>query len=191
MRNYFIGLAIVVVLIIGISVFVSKVIHHKPKTTPTTTQTSKPEKFIDKTTQVSLTADGATVGVESHRAIRITIDNSSRTIDLISGYDDGVYETKTFPNNSSAFSAFLAAINTYGFSSENTNAAKDERGVCPLGIRYVYEATYRSGDPLRSWGSSCKGVNRFIGQGPNIQQLFRNQIPDYNKIVKGVNLTKP
>ncbi len=168
-----------------------KLVTRKPAQRPATGQTTQ-AKFADKTTEVRFTTDGAVVGLERHQAIRITVNPSSRTVEVLKGYDGEVVRTQSHANDQTAYSRFLIALGSYGYTRENSQASKDERGVCPLGVRYIYEATYQNGAPLRSWSSSCGSKNeRFQGTVSGVQQLFRNQIPGYSKFVSGISLTRP
>lgn len=189
MRVFGIILTILIVIIMGWGI--ARLVTGKPNKPAATTQTTKQVKFADKATEVRLTIDGAVVGLENHQLIRITINPSSRTVEVLKGYNGEVVRTQNLSNDQAAFTRFLIALNTYGYTRENTQASKDERGVCPLGLRYIYEASYTSGPSLRSWSSSCGGKNeRFLGIVSSVQQLFRNQIPNYSKFVSGVSLTR-
>lgn len=190
MRNFLIALAVFIIVIVGLGTIVSRIADRKPASKPAQGQTTKQEKFADKATKVRLTSDGAVVGLERHQAIRITVDQSNRTFEILRGYNGEVVSSESIPNDSAAFTRFLIALDSYGYNKENPKASKDERGACVLGIRYIYEATYKSGDPLRSWSSSCS-AGRLQGNAGSIQQLFRNQIPEYSKLTSNVNLTQP
>lgn len=185
-----IALAVFIIIVIGLWTLVRAIFSRDPAPV-TTSQTASKEKFADRVTKVRFTADGAIVNLENRRSIRITINQTERKIEILKGYNEEIIREQSFGNDTAAFTKFLTALDGYGYTLENPKVSKDERGVCPLGIRYIYEATYESGDPLRSWSSSCSGGNRIHGKVPGIQQLFRNQIPNYNKIVSDVNLTHP
>lgn len=189
MRNFLIALAVFIIVVGGLGTLVVNVVNRDPDPAPADSQTSSQQKFSDRTTKVRFITDGAIVGLERHRSIRITVDQSNRTLEVLRGYNEEVIRSQEFANDSAAFTKFLIALDTMGYSKENPKVSKDERGVCPLGNRYIYEATYKSGDPLRTWSSSCNTAGRFQGNTANVQQLFRNQIPEYSKLVADVNLS--
>lgn len=188
MRNFLIALAVFVIVVIGFGTVIAR-IARKPAPPPTTGQAAG--KFSDRTTKVSFITEGAIVGPENHRSIRIIVDQTERKLEILKGYDGEVIRSQSFANDSTAFTEFLIALDGFGYTKENPRASKDERGVCPLGTRYVYEASYERGEPLRSWSASCGGVGRLQGNIAGIQQLFRNQIPDHSKLIVDVNLAKP
>lgn len=190
MRNFLVALAVFLIVIIGLGTIVVRIFNRNPDPGPGTSQTAQKGSFADKTNKVRFTTDGAIVGPESHRAIRISIDPSGRTLEILKGYDGEVIRQHSFDNEESAYKQFLIAIDKAGYTRENPNVTTDEKGTCPLGIRFIYEATYSSDKPLRLWSANCT-VGRMQGNIGTIQQLFKNQIPDYNKLVAGINLTKP
>ncbi len=184
-------MAVFIMIIVGLWLLISNIFRRDPAPAPNTTQTASQEKFSDRATKVRFITDGATVGLENHRSIRITVDQTERKIEILKGYTEEIIREQSFGNDTAAFTKFLAGLENFGYNKENPNASKDERGVCPLSYRFIYEAVYESGEPLRSWSSSCGTGNRAAGNLTGIQQLFRNQIPNYNKLVADVNLARP
>jgi hypothetical protein len=141
---------------------------------------------------VSFTTDGLVNGDELHRSIRITISSTQRTVDVLQGYNPQVIQSKTFENNQEAYDVFLRAIGGSGFliKTKNAKAVTDERGLCPLGFRYILDLNQDDSDLSRLWGSSCgTAVGNAAGAIPTIRQLFQDQIPDYETFVGRVNLS--
>ncbi len=67
----------------------------------------------------------------------------------------------------------------------------DERGVCPLGNRFIYRLTDSSTEIMRTWSDNCNVANGPYGGGNAaslITQLFRTQIPEYLKFTSGLQL---
>lgn len=148
------------------------------------------KQFSDNATEVKYTIYGKVVGDENRRAIRITVNDTERKLEILQGYDERVIDSRTFSNNSSAFKDFLLALQGANFSVHDTSIKTDDRTICPLGKRYVYEADYYDGtDSLRSWTTSCtsKGVT-FKGARGTVDSLFRGQITDFDKLTRQVQL---
>ncbi len=146
--------------------------------------------FASTDAKVRVTIDGIINGDEEHRQIRITIGQDQRSLDIIQGYQNRIIKTKTFSNNTSAYDVFLHSINLYGFSRERKTKFTDERGVCPLGQRYIYELTDTGSKKtdFRLWNSSCGSTGTEGGQGAIILELFQAQITGYDDIVATVNI---
>lgn len=132
---------------------------------------------------------GPVEGQDQRRSVRITISPSERRFEILSGYEESVERTQTFSNNNQAYEAFIQALNNAGFARERDVPLKDERGVCPLGNRFIYELKDDGDRKLRTWSASCNNAaGPFAGNSLLTRQLFQRQIPDYNKQVRGVNL---
>jgi hypothetical protein len=141
---------------------------------------------------VSFTTDGIINGDEMHRAIRITISSNQRTLDVLQGYNPTVIQSKSFVNNQEAYDVFLRAINNSGYlvKTKNSKAVSDERGLCPLGFRYILDLNQDGDDLSRLWASSCGSkVGNSAANIPTISQLFEDQIPNYSSLVSQVNLS--
>ena len=141
---------------------------------------------------VSFTTDGIVNGDELHRAIRITISSNQRTLDVLQGYNPTVIQSKSFVNSQEAYDVFLRAINNSGFlvKTKNSKAVSDERGLCPLGFRYILDLNQDGDDLSRLWASSCgSSLGNSAGNIPTISELFQDQIPNYDSLVSRVNLS--
>lgn len=140
-------------------------------------------------TSVSVTTQGKLVGEDQRRSIRITVSQDERRLEILTGYEEAIERTQVYPNTPSAYENFLIAIDFAGFSRERKAKTTDERAVCPLGRRYIYELKEYSQELIRSWSASCGTQwGTFGGKGSTIRKLFQAQIPDYNTQVKGVKL---
>lgn len=136
----------------------------------------------------ALTTQGQVVGEDQRRAIRIIVNQDERRLEILSGYGESVERSSTFANTHAGFEAFLVALDQAGFSNKRQTAIADERGACPLGRRYIYELREYSQELLRLWNTSCGKQGDFAGKGSTIRKLFEKQIPDYSKLVRGVDL---
>lgn len=140
-------------------------------------------------TSVSVTTQGELVGQDERRAIRITVTQAERRLEILTGYEEAVERAHVYPNTPAAYETFLIALEQLGFSRERETVIEDERAACPTGRRYVYELKEYSQEQLRLWGTSCgRGQGNFGGVATTVRQLFEAQIPEYRDRVKGVNL---
>ena len=148
--------------------------------------------YAETNATVSLITDGIVNGDELHRSIRITVSANQREVDVLQGYNPRVITSKTFVNNQEAYTVFLKAIANAGFvtKQKNSKAPADERGLCPLGFRYIYELNNDGDDLSRLWSSSCgSSVGTAAGSASTLLTLFQDQIPDYSTITSHVNLS--
>lgn len=138
--------------------------------------------------RVRLLYDGAVISREEHRALRITVSADQRVIEILRGYDGDALKRKTYPNTLAAYQTFIRAINYEGFSSaQNNKLGDDERGICPAGRRTVTEL-FEDGDSiLRLWSATCsRKLGTLSGDSPALLLLFKNQIPDYSELTRGI-----
>lgn len=138
---------------------------------------------------VTYMIEGKVVGEDERRAIRITVTSGTRKVEVLRGYNETVVKTQNFSNTSAGFEEFLKALEVAGFSRKRAYATEDERGMCPLGRRYIYEFEKSGEDRLKTWSTSCsEKQGTFGGSSVTVRRLFQNQIPDYNKFVSDVKL---
>jgi hypothetical protein len=141
----------------------------------------------DDASLVSWTMQGRIVGKELRRAVQITVTPSERRVELFEGYNQKVTKSLTLPNDTAAYTHFLLALENLNFGRERKVKQPDERGVCPLGTRYIYEVRSGSEQKSRLWSDSCASADgTFAGVAITIKQLFKNQIPEYEKFISGV-----
>ncbi len=144
------------------------------------------------TAGVSWTQQGRLVGDNERKAIRITITRSNRRVEVLDQYAERAEKTQDFTNTAEAFSAFVRALDAVSFGRERAVRQADERGVCPLGNRFIYRLTDKSHEVMRTWSDTCTAADGPFGGGntaaPLIAQLFKAQITDYNKFIIGVQL---
>jgi len=137
-----------------------------------------------------LTTQGAVTGEDRRRAIRISVSQNERRLEILTGYEESVESSSTFPNTQLAFENFLAALERAGYSAKQRTIIKDNRGVCPFGSRYTYELREYSQDLMSRWNTSCSSKQGdFAGNGSTVRRLFQMQITDYNSLVQGVDLS--
>ena len=143
-------------------------------------------------TSVSQTTFGVLDGDDQRVAIEITVTQESRTIDILSGYENTISNTESYANTSQAYTAFLQALDVAGFADNRATSEPYMLGACPTGQTYQYVLNTPSGTPSSLWGTSCSaGDGTMNGEGPLIRQLFQLQISNYNTFVSNVNLGGP
>jgi hypothetical protein len=163
--------------------------HKKPApVNPTVPVVKSLPDYSDSLAEVSFTQDGRINGDDQHRAIKITVDQYSRKVDIIGGYSGNIIEEHTQTNNQQAYNVFLHALQDSGFTLKRKKPTPgSETGQCPLGQRFTYELN-DSGDVLKNlWSTTC-GTGTAGGQVGTIQELFQNQITDYNKIISNAKV---
>lgn len=141
----------------------------------------------DSASKVSWTMQGRLLGQERRRSVQITVSAGERKVELIEGYNNKVSKSITLPNDKAAYTNFLIALENINFAKERKVVQPDERGVCPLGMSYIYELHSGAEQKSRLWSDSCSSKNgTFAGVALTAKQLFKNQIPDYEKFVAGI-----
>ncbi|HSX15686.1 MAG TPA: hypothetical protein VLF40_02760 [Candidatus Saccharimonadales bacterium] len=138
----------------------------------------------------TLVADGPTNLNQLHFQVRISVSATEVEIDQINGYQGDVVKSQTYPNNASAYTAFLQSLQLQGFS-KGIKSSVDYRGFCPQGSRYLYTFTNEQEELVNSWSSSCGGQGTFRGNAPATRNLFRAQVVpvDFSKFISGTNIS--
>lgn len=179
-----------VIVIVAIALFAIFSITSKPPSTnsPKVKQALKLPDYADKNSKITLTNQGKIVGEDQFKSIRINVSRDDRAIEILQGYEGNVERNEHFSNTFAAYDNFLRALNTANFIGTRTSSIKDERGICPLGNRYIYDLVSNNNTVMHSWSDSCGDAGTFAGKSTLVRQLFQNQITDYNKFVVGVQL---
>ena len=197
LRFFWIVIAAIVLLLLITMLFLG---FNKPKTSNTikTNKTIVMADYANADATVSYTVDGITNGNEQHRAIKITVTKKSRMLEIKEGYQGANLQSNSFTNNQDAFKAFLASIQNTGYLIESNAKTKkgtiintNIQGQCPLGQKYLFNTYGISGATSFLWTSSCLvAPGTFGGNLKSTQKLFQLQIPNYDTLVKGINLNK-
>jgi len=138
--------------------------------------------YANTDTVVRLTIDGPVNAPQDHRQAVITVGKDQTTFDQVQGYDNSVTNHQTYPNTQSGYSSFLHALAHAGFTKGDTKPAdQDERGYCPTGNRYIFELIKNGDDVERFWSTSCGKPKTYQGNNSLTLQLFKAQVPDYDK----------
>jgi hypothetical protein len=138
-------------------------------------------------TSVRMTMQGRLVGETERRAVAITISDTERRFEILSGFNETVIRTETFSNTAAGYETFLLALGQAGFSKDRESNLPDERGACPLGRRFVYELLHEDNkNTFRTWDTTCNNApGTFGGESRVIRNLFQAQIPEYHKLLRG------
>lgn len=146
--------------------------------------------YATATSQVIYTIDGPVSSNQTHNSVRIAVDQDESTIEAIEGYEGHVIRSRTYPMNSSAYTAFLLSLKHAGYTIGDTNPdLKDERGYCPTDDRFIYELKDNDEEVQRFWNTSCDySQGTFKGKSSLIEDLFKLQIPDYDTVSSDLNL---
>jgi hypothetical protein len=135
-----------------------------------------------------LTVSGSITADEDFRTARVTVTPTSRSIEILKGYQKAVERRRSYPNNRAAYRAFVQALAGTGYTAQRETKIDNEQRACPLGKRYVYELIERNKSVLRSWSTSCGREGSFAGKADTVRQLFRLQIPDYQNLIEDTGL---
>lgn len=190
-KRYLLALLIIAVVffgLIGLGIRALTGGSDKPKDQQNTQQ-AKPRDFIKETKNVGYTVQGKLVGEEERRSVRISVTSTERKVEILQGYDETVIKSQTFANKQAAYDTFLLALDNAGFDVYNKDVNKDERGSCPLGKRYIFTANFADQSTYRSWGASCGKTGSFGGNNGLVRSLFEDQIPEFNKFMRGTRLS--
>lgn len=148
-----------------------------------------PADYVDKpSSKVTWTQQGRLVGDDLRRSVKITVTPTERRVDLLEGYDPKITKTAIFTNDKVSYTSFLLALENLNFGRERKVTQPDERGVCPLGKRYIYELHDGDVQKMRLWSDSCiTAQGTYAGAAATTRQLFQAQITGYAKFISGVN----
>lgn len=138
---------------------------------------------------VRYTVDGVTNSDQIHNKIRITVSKDTVLYEQIQGYEGKLVNSKSYENNTQSYANFLRALQIAGYTTGDKNFDDDERGYCPNGRRYIYEAIDGGDTLVRWWSTSCsQSIGNFEGNNATVRDLFRRQVPDYSKLTTGVKI---
>lgn len=137
---------------------------------------------------VQLTVDGPVTADQTHVGYRITVDRHLAKIETYKGYQNSITNTKSYANNNTAYASFLRALDLAGYTrGADDTSNTDERGVCATGSRFVYEILDSPKGDKRYWSTTCGG-GTFRGEGEEVRELFRKQIPEFSQATAGLNI---
>jgi hypothetical protein len=185
MTRYFVGFLLAVGLIIVVIILIIRGLTSGPHAAGPLDLNS----YSNSDVKMQLTIDNHVSASATHNDVIITVGADQTTLLVTKGYQGEIVRMQTYPMNESAYAVFLHALTLNGFNlGNNDRALSDERGQCALHDRFIYEVLDGNGNDLeRYWHTSC-GTGTFKGAPTAIQSLFTLQVPDYNKLVQGIQL---
>ena len=185
MRSIIVILAIIFLGVFGTVFFIGRL--NKGHSTGLPIGTHLADFTDNESSSVRWTMQGRLVGDDSYRSVRITVSPTYRRAEILQGYEQKATKTVDLPNNKTAYTNFLIALDNLHFGNERRVQNPDDRGVCPLGNRFIYELYDGDNQKLRLWSDTCvSSEGTMDGQASNIRQIFKAQITDYNRFVSGV-----
>lgn len=189
MKRYLIGVLVVFLVIAGVILLLAGGSKKTKQPTPVTAQKQLFDYASSPNAKAVYTLQGHIVGDDQYRAIRITVAREYRKIEVLDSYTNRVAKSKTFANNQVAFDVFLRALDHADYTKTRKVDITDERGVCPIGYRYIYAMQDGDTQIQHTWSTSCSSrLGTSAAKTDTIRRLFQNQITDYNHFVRGVNL---
>jgi hypothetical protein len=147
-------------------------------------------KYANTAATATLLIDSPTNLDQEHRQVKITVSQTQNTLDIMSGYQGNVIDSRTYENNSAAFGAFLQSLKLANFAKGNSKSTVDYRGYCPNGDRYVLTFNDGQTDKFTYWATSCSGQGTYKGAKGATLQLFRRQIAekDFNQLTGPISI---
>lgn len=187
--KYVLGFIAAIGLIVVVIVLLVRSLFSAPSQNPAVVPQMAFTNYADTATTVQLTVDSPITAPTQHHDIIINVGNVNTVLTITQGYDGEVVRSHTYPMSVDSYRVFLAAIFINGFTQGGADpSAKDERGHCALGDRFIYEVIDPSGQTTqRYWSTSC-GSGTFNGESTIIRTLFRTQVPDYFQETNDIQL---
>ena len=184
MRRYIVGLLVIIVVIIFIII---RLLSGGGAPTPKQTVL---EDYANSDTTMRFVIESPTQSAKAHREIEIVVGKDNAALTVYKGYDGEEVRSKSYPMSVAAYADFLRGLRLSGHytSGNSADSMKDERGYCALGDTYVYEIVDPSGNATQHFWSTDCGTKTFQGNAEIVQQMFKNEIPDYDTLTEDVNL---
>lgn len=186
---------VIVIIIIAIAAIVSLarvVFFSGGSSAPAVTDVSR-EALLNTASgrSVTMTVRGPIVADEEFHSYKIDISASSRQLSTFKGYLGTVVDRVTLGNNVAAYEEFVHALDKADLAdgAELEGDRNDIRGICATGRVYEF-SILNDGDSVKTlWTSTCKGSTGSLDASVNqLTELFVNQVPDSEKLIKKVSL---
>jgi hypothetical protein len=141
---------------------------------------------------VRMTVRGPIVANEEFRSYRIDVGPTGRRFVSLNGYEGVPAVDEQFGNTSEAYAEFVNALSLAGYTKEEelTDEENDTRGVCANGRLYTFEIMVAQSTEKELWTSSCRDAKgSFRGEAVKIRDLFLDQIPDSDALLRDIDLS--
>src|ERR1039458_847641 len=158
---------------------------------PTPTLPQPLTSYASTNATMQLIISGPITADQTHQSVSMDVGQIQSVLEVIQGYQGQVINSKTYTNNESSYLSFLSALQLVGFTRGTSNSTTSaDLGVCPFGDRYNLQIIDGTGQTIQNyWADSCStGDGTFKGVFGDVEQLFTDQIPDYNSLTSGVSI---
>lgn len=176
----------------GLSSIAKSVFNNKDSSSSTVVEEEQAAgSSLEGVSVVRYIVDGPIVASAEQRSYVIEITAASANMKVYSDYGQKVVSEKSYPNNAEAYSNFIQSLEKANalarFEKTDTDDDYADKGACPKGKRYILEI----GDEERRWTTSCdRTEGTAAGRMTTMRELFVKQIPDFDVLVKGTDLTR-
>ena len=137
-------------------------------------------------TAARMTLSGPIVAEEKYQSVRVTIDKTTRRVEVLTGYKGTVVKAQSYPNSKEAYEAFLNALKAAQFTNVR-DTSLNMRSTCVTGNRYMFELSASGSKKIDTWTTSCATkAGSFAGDTSGTIGLFRAQIPNYGEVTNGL-----
>lgn len=178
-----VGFAIVLLIILFVVIFNHGSGPKAPTPRPMATYATDPSA------NVAMLIDGPVNAVSQHNQVLVTVSNSNTTIDVFTGYNDQLVESKVYPMTVASFHVFLRSLESAEFNNGSTSPSLSQAsGFCPTGDRYIFTFNADGSQKQRYWTTSCNGPHTYDGNLSLTLNLFEAQVPDYTNITGNLNI---
>lgn len=183
--RFLIGLLIGIGLLVV--VFIAIFHHSSGDTAPAPNASARMVDFATTDTKIRFTNDFPVNADQIHHEYVTVVGKDQATFTIEQGYQGQILRSQTYNNNSAAYAEFLRALQLVGYTNGDPKSKlTDERGACPTGHRYIFEIVNGSQVTQRYWSTSCGNIGNFKGKTGAILDLFRRQVPDYDKLTSDI-----
>lgn len=141
---------------------------------------------------VRMSVRGPIVANENFNSYTITVSPDARNMTTYVGYTGEQLESAPLSNNMQAYTQFVSALSRANMMEGTplTGEANNTDGICATGNVYVFEVLQATNVVQSLWTSSCKGSPGSLKASlPQLQNLFRTQIPTFSQLARKVNLS--
>jgi len=185
-------LVVVIVIIAIVALFsIARAIFFPGTSTSTTDTTEQALLNTSADSSVSMSVRGPIVADENFHSYRINVSPSSRQLTTYNGYMGTVVEQKNLGNNTAAYTEFVNALNLAKMTAGNQppEGASNVQGICATGRLTEYSILNDNYTLETLWTSTCSGSQGTLrANSKQLSNLFLNQIPDANDLIKNVSL---
>jgi hypothetical protein len=123
--RYGIGIILVIVFVIIASVFLLGRGNNSGSNTSELSRATRIADYADKdSTRISWTMQGRIVGEDQFKSVRVTVTRQTRTVEVLSGYEERTEKKAEYANTPAAYQTFARALDVASFGRERTVKCK-------------------------------------------------------------------